>query len=281
MRKETGLTVSVGVSYTKIFAKLGSDMKKPDAVTAITRDNFRETAWMLPVADLLYCGPATTRKLRACCVHTIGDLARFDPELIRAKLGKNGIMLWRFANGEDGAPVMPAGYEPPVKSVGHGVTCVRDLEDDYEVWLVLYELAQDLGHRMREYGIEARGVQVTVRDRDLDWQQWQIPLPYPTRSPLEISQTGFELFRARYGWEKPIRALTIRGINPVNDNMPVQTDLFSDYLRREKRRKADDCIDGIRNRYGYRAIGPAALREIPPIAKDKCETVPMPPPMYR
>ena len=118
VRKETGLTVSVGVSYTKIFAKLGSDMKKPDAVTAITRDNFRETAWMLPVADLLYCGPATTRKLRACCVHTIGDLARFDPELIRAKLGKNGIMLWRFANGEDGAPVMPAGYEPPVKSVG-------------------------------------------------------------------------------------------------------------------------------------------------------------------
>ena len=281
VRKETGLTVSVGVSYTKIFAKLGSDMKKPDAVTAITRDNFRETAWMLPVADLLYCGPATTRKLRACCVHTIGDLACFDPELIRAKLGKNGIMLWRFANGEDGAPVMPAGYEPPVKSVGHGVTCVRDLEDDYEVWLVLYELAQDLGHRMREYGIEARGVQVTVRDRDLDWQQWQIPLPYPTRSPLEISQTGFELFRARYGWEKPVRALTIRGINPVNDNMPVQTDLFSDYLRREKRREADDCIDGIRNRYGYRAIGPAALREIPPIAKDKCETVPMPPPMYR
>jgi DNA polymerase-4 len=176
---------------------------------------------------------------------------------------------------------MPAGYEPRVKSVGHGVTCVRDLEDDYEVWLVLYELAQDLGHRMREYGIEARGVQVTVRDRDLDWQQWQIPLPYPTRSPLEISQTGFELFRARYGWEKPVRALTIRGINPVNDNMPVQTDLFSDYLRREKRREADDCIDGIRNRYGYCAIGPAALREIPPVATDKCETVPMPPPMYR
>ena len=278
---ETGLTVSVGVSCSKVFAKLGSDMKKPDAVTVISRNNFRETVWKLPVSDLLYCGPATTRKLRACCIYTIGDLARFDPRLIRAKLGQNGIMLWRFANGEDNAPVMPAGYEPPVKSVGHGVTCVRDLESNYEVWLVLYELAQDLGHRMREHGIDARAVQVTVRDRDLEWQQWQRPLPYPSRSPLELAQTGFELFRLRYGWEKPVRALTIRGINPVSDSLPVQTDLFNDYLKREKRRKADDCVDRIRGRFGYGAIMPAALKETPPIATDRCETVPMPPPMYR
>ena len=278
---ETGLTVSVGVSFSKIFAKLGSDMKKPNAVTVVNRANFRDTAWRLPVSDLLYCGPATTRKLRLCNILTIGDLARFDPCLVASKLGKNGVMLWRFANGEDGAQVMPSGYEPPVKSVGHGVTCVRDLENEYDVWLVFYELAQDLGHRLREYGIIAKGVQITVRDNELGWQQWQAPLPYPSKSPLEIAQAGFELFRLRYSWNKPVRALTIRAINPADEHQPVQTDLFNDYLRREKRQAADDCIDQIRGRFGYGSICAAVLSRPLPVATDKCETVPMPAMMYR
>ena len=281
VREETGLTVSVGVSFSKIFAKLGSDMKKPDAVTVVDRDNFRDTAWKLPVSDLLYCGPATTRKLRLCSILTIGDLARFDPYLIKARLGKNGLMLWRFANGEDGSQVMPSGYTVPVKSVGHGVTCVRDLDSEYDVWLVFYELAQDLGHRLRRYGIAAKGVQITVRDNSLDWRQWQAPLPYPTRSPLEIAQAGFELFRLRYRWDRPVRALTIRAIEPVHELQPVQTDLFSDYVRREKQRAADDCVDDIRSRFGYEAVRPAVLCRKLPVATDKCETVPMPAAMYR
>ena len=281
VREETGLTVSIGMSFSKIFAKLGSDMKKPDAVTVVSRENYRETAWRLPVGDLLYVGPATRRKLAACRISTIGDLARADPELLRYKLGKNGLMLWRFANGTDNSPVMPTGWTPPVKSVGHGTTCVRDLDTDYEVWRVLYELAQDVGHRLRLHGLSARGVQVTVRDRDLAWNQWQLPLPCPTQSPYELAQAGFALFRERFAWPKPIRALTIRGISLCHASEPVQTDLFNDYALREKRRLADDCVDSLRSRFGPRAVVAASLLGDLLLAQDRCETVPMPGLMFQ
>ena len=281
VREETGLTVSIGVSYSKIFAKLGSDMKKPDACTVVSRENYRETAWKLPVSDLLYVGPATTRKLAKYSIGTIGDLACADPEFLRKRLGKNGIMLWNFANGTDYAQVMPEEYTAPVKSVGHGTTCVRDLETNYEVWLVLYELAQDVGHRLRENGITARAVQVTVRDKDLGWVQWQTPLPYPSQSPYEIAAAGYALFRERWDWPKPIRALTIRGINPGREDAPVQTDLFNDYAAREKRRKLDDAVDDLRRRFGTRIVVPGSLQKTLPIAQDRCETVPMPSPMYQ
>ena len=280
VREETGLTVSIGVSFSKIFAKLGSDMKKPDAVTVVSRENYRDTAWRLPVSDLLYAGPATTRKLAACRVYTIGDLARADPALIGYKLGKNGLMLWRFANGMDNSPVMPDGWAPPVKSIGHGTTCVRDLDTDYEVWRVLYELAQDVGHRLRLHGLTARGVQLSVRDRDLGWYQWQLPLPCPTQSPYELAQAGFALFRERYAWPKPVRALTIRGISPGLATAPVQTDLFNDYALRERRRQVDDCVDRLRGRFGPRSVVAASLLGPLLMAQDRCETVPMPQVMY-
>lgn len=278
---ETGLTVSIGVSFSKIFAKLGSDMKKPDAVTVISRANFRDRIWPLPVSELLYVGPATTRKLTLLNVLTIGELARLNPELIRAKLGKNGIMLWRFANGADNSPVMPADFVPPIKSIGHGTTCVRDLDTNYEVWRVLYELAQDVGHRLRRHGLTANGVQITVRDNDLDYRQYQIPLSYPTRSPLDIAQAGYALFQLRYPWHKPVRALTIRGINLTSEHQPVQLDMFCDAQRRERRQALDDCVDDIRRRFGYRAICAADLMGELHMAQDKCETVVMPGLMFQ
>ena len=281
VKKETGLTVSIGVSFSKIFAKLGSDMKKPDAVTVVSHGNYRETAWKLPVSDLLYVGPATTRKLARYSIRTIGDLANADPEFLHGRLGKNGVMLWRFANGTDGAMVMPQDYVAPVKSIGHGTTCVRDLETDYEVWQVLYELAQDIGHRLRIHEMTAKAVQLFVRDKDLGWYQWQMPLSFPSQSPYEIATAGYALFRDHYFWPKPVRALTIRGINPGRATNPVQTDLFSDYLLRDKRRRVDDAVDGLRQRFGYRIVFPASLQEQMPVAQDRCETVPMPSPMYR
>ena len=281
VKKEIGLTVSIGVSFNKIFAKLGSDMKKPDAVTVISESNFREKVWPLAVSELLYVGPATTRKLRMLNVNTIGDLAECDPDLLLHKFGKNGIMLWRFANGTDHSPVMPAEYTPPVKSVGHGTTCVKDLDNDYQVWLVLYELAQDIGHRLRDYRITVHGVQITVRDNDLAVFQYQMPLVYPTQSPLEIAQAGYALFKAQYRWPKPVRALTIRGITPGRDDAPVQIDIFNDYERREKRRALDDAVNQIRGRFGYSSIRPASLMNDLYMAKDKCETVMMPGLMYR
>ena len=281
VRSETGLTVSIGVSFSKVFAKLGSDMKKPDAVTIISRDNYRETAWKLPVSDLLYVGPATTRKLASYSIFTIGDLACADPGILRYKLGKNGIMLWRFANGTDGAAVMPQNYVAPIKSVGHGTTCVCDLQTDYEVWRVLYELAQDVGHRLRLHGITVKGVQLCVRDEDLAWYSWQLPLPYPSQSPYEIAQAGFALFRECYSWSRDVRALTIRGIHTGSETVPVQIDMFNDYARRDRQKNVDDAIDGIRNRFGTGAVFAASLMGDLKMAQDRCETVPMPEPMYR
>ena len=281
VKDEIGLTVSIGVSFNKIFAKLGSDMKKPDAVTVITKENFRDKVWPLPASDLLYVGRATTRKLAKYNVHTIGELAMCTPDMMHSSFGKNGLMLWAFANGLDCSPVMPADYTVPVKSVGHGTTCVRDLESNYEVWQVMYELAQDVGHRLREYRLMANGVQITVRDTDLGWQQFQCPLRYSTQSPLEIAQAAFALFVEKYWWPKPVRALTVRGIKMSDANAPVQVDMFNDYQRREKQRSLDDAIDEIRRRWGYTAIRPASLMGHMLLATDKCETVPLPGLMYR
>ena len=176
---------------------------------------------------------------------------------------------------------MPADFVAPIKSVGHGTTCVCDLESEYLVWLVLYELAQDVGHRLRKHDLAANGVQITVKDKDLDYRQYQTPLSFPTQSPLEIAQTGFELFRRRYPWHKPVRALTIRGINLSSEHQPVQLDMFCDAERRERRKALDDCVDDIRRRFGNRAIYAASLMGDLKMAQDKCETVLMPGLMYQ
>lgn len=281
IREETGLTVSVGVSFTKVFAKLGSDMKKPDAVTVVSKGNYKDTAWALPVSDLLYVGPATTRKLNDMCVMTIGDLANTDPNLIHRKLGKNGLMIRAFARGEDNSIVQPSTYVPPVKSVGHGVTCVRDLDNNYEVWLVLLELAQDVGHRLRQHEIRAKGVGLHVRDSELRGFSQQTRLHYPTQSPYELAVAAYDLFKLKYRWERSIRSLTITAILVEREDGPVQTDIFGDYLRHEKRQAVDDAIDGIRARFGYDSIKNASLMGELHMAKDKCETVLMPGIMYR
>ena len=145
VREELGLTVSIGVSFNKIFAKLGSDMKKPDAITVITKDGFRDKVWPLHCSELLYCGPATTRKLENVGIHTIGDIARTDPAFIKRLLGVNGLALWTYAIGEDRSRVMHKDFVSPVKSVGHGITCIADLENEDEVFRVMLELSQDVG----------------------------------------------------------------------------------------------------------------------------------------
>ena len=168
VREELGITVSIGVSFNKIFAKLGSDMKKPDAITVLDDDNWRERIWPIPVSELLYVGRSTARKLMDRCVYTIGDLARTDPTLLTSWFGKNGLGLWIFANGEDNSRVRPDGYEAPIKSVGHGITCSCDLHHNEEVWKVMLELSQDIGRRLREYHLCGKGVRLYIRENELD-----------------------------------------------------------------------------------------------------------------
>lgn len=186
---ELGLTISVGVSFNKIFAKLGSDMKKPDAVTVIPKDTFRDKIWGLPAADLLGVGRATQRVLDSYCIRTIGDLAKTDPDFLNRRLGKNGIALWQYANGNDRSRVMNADFVSPVKSVGHGITTIEDLENDEQVWPVFLELTQDIGHKLRVHKKCADGVAIHIRDNTLFSKQWQTALDM--LKELKLSH-GFE-----------------------------------------------------------------------------------------
>ncbi len=259
VKVELGLTVSIGVSFNKIFAKLGSDLKKPDAVTVISPSNYKEVVWPLPCSDLIYVGRATKRKLAVYGMHTIGDIAAADTEFLKRILGINGVTLWTFASGSDTARVMPQDYETPIKSIGHGITCVEDLVDEAEVFHVMLQLAQDVGHKLRQNDFLARGVEITVKDNKLAWNQYQAQLEVPSQSPTELANRARILFNARYDWHLPVRAVTIRAINLIPRSQPVQLLLYDDPVRREKREKLEDAVEDIRARFGKSAIYNACL----------------------
>ena len=259
IKAELGLTVSIGVSYNKIFAKLGSDMKKPDAVTEISRETFKEKVWPLPTSDLLFVGRATAAKLSNYGIHTIGDIAATEPDFLKRLLGVNGLQLWQYASGKDDSPVMHKDFVSPIKSVGHGITCVADLLDDEEVWKVMLELSQDVGHRLRLHKLKATGVQISIRSNNLGFRQFQAPLSLSTQSPMVIAKKAHTIFQANYRWSTPVRAVTVRAINLIPQGMPEQIDLFADMRRVEKAEKLDDCIEEIRRRFGKKAVFQACL----------------------
>ena len=256
---ELGITVSVGVSYNKIFAKLGSDIKKPDATTVITESNYRDVVWPLPAADLLGVGRATLAKLTAYGVKTIGDLANCDPGILKSWFGKWGLFLHVYANGRDNSPVAEIGMEGIVKSVGNSTTCPRDLLNDDDAHIVFQNLAESVAERMREQGLMARTVQISLRTNDLFWFERQMALPQPTFISTEICDAAMKLLRQNWHWEKPLRSIGVRGTNLVPINRIRQLSLFADEQRREKAERMEYAIDDIRRRFGHYAIDRALL----------------------
>ncbi len=256
---ELGLTISAGVSFNKIFAKLGSDMKKPDAVTCIERGTFKEQIWGLPASDMLGVGRATDKTLSSYGIRTIGQLAAAPESLLEYKFGKNGLALKRFANGEDGSPVMQSDYVSPVKSVGHGITTLQDLEDSSEVWCVMLELAQEIGTKLRVHKKRAGGIAIDIRDNELHFKQWQRKMTLPTHSSMLLAKAAFDLFHTNYQWSKPIRSVIVRAINLVDEDYPIQFDLFSDATAVDKRERLETAIETIRYRFGNDAIKNAVL----------------------
>ena len=256
-REELGLTASAGVSWNKIFAKLGSDMKKPDATTVITEENFRDKVWPLPVGDLLYVGRATRQKLQNRGIYTIGDLANRDVHRLRLLLGVWGETLWSFANGLDSAPVRLNGEESIVKSVGNSTTTVRDLVNDTEVKLIIYVLAESVAARLRKHGLKCRTVAISVRSNDLYSFERQGKLLIPSFLSDEIAEKAMELFKSNYRWDKPIRSLGVRGADLVTANGHVQIDLFDgDNLETET---LEQTIDTIRKRFGHYSVQRCAM----------------------
>lgn len=254
VREELGLTVSIGVSYNKIFAKLGSDMKKPDAITQIRREEVQDKIWPLDCSEMIYCGRATTAKLAKYGIHTIGQVAETDPSFLKHLLGVNGLALWRFANGTDTSRVMHKDFVSPVKSIGHGITCTADLDGEDEVWRVILELSQDIGHRLRVHELSARGVQVYVRGNDLLGSQFQCKLPFTTQLPSEIANAAFRVFRERYRWSSKVRAVTVRAIDLVPQTSPNQLSIFINAEKLDRRERLQDAIEELRGRFGKTAM---------------------------
>jgi len=281
VREELGLTVSIGVSYNKIFAKLGSDMKKPDAITEIRRDTYKDMVWPLAADEMIYCGRATKAKLGNYGIRTIGDIAQTDPEFLRRLLGVNGLALWRYANGTDQSRVMHRDFVSPVKSIGHGITCVADLNDEEEVWKVILALSQDVGHRLRVHELSARGVQVSVRGNDLLGSQFQCKLPCKTQLPSEIASAANRLFQERYRWGSKVRAVCVRAIDLVPHSDPDQLSIFVDTAKLERRERLEDMVEEIRSRFGKHAITYGILMGDLKMPDDGRHSVKMPGLMYQ
>ncbi len=269
VREELGLTISVGVSFNKIFAKLGSDYKKPDATTVITVDNFRSLVWPLPVTDLLFVGRAAAKVLRQYGVTTIGELAAFDRLALTELLGKQGGQLWNYANGLENSPVAPAGTYTPPKSVGNGETFPRNLTRRDEVGRGVAMLADQVAVRLRRHAMKATTLQVTIRDPQFKDICRQRPLEAPTNTARELYRAAMDILARSWKSGAPIRAITLTAHNLIPEGEAAeQLDLFQSAApqRRDKVEKLERTMDAIRSKYGKGAVTVAALapKEEPP-----------------
>ena len=254
VKKELGITVSEGISWNKIYAKLGSDYKKPDAITEFNRENYKSLIWKLPASDLLYVGRSTNRTLSKYGIHTIGDLACTDPDFLLKTLGKMGLVIHSCANGWDESPVATEGYSAPIKSIGNSTTTPRDLENDLDVQIIFMALAESVSARLRKHGFKCNTVAISIRDNGLYHFSRQMHLREPTDITDEIMNAAMELFRNNYDWSHPIRSLGVRGADLVTADIPVQMSLFMNEEKRAKQEKMDKAVDEIRRRFGYFSI---------------------------
>ncbi len=254
VRQELGLFCSVGVSFNKIFAKLGSDMRKPDATTVIDPEHFRDIVWPLPVSELLYVGPSTRRRLARVGVRTIGGLARMREQDARGMLGKWGDVLWAYANGLDQSAVMKGHTSHVIKSVGNSTTTPRDLENDDDVRLIIFVLAESVAARLRQYGFKGRTVQIYLRDNQLRSIERQTKLKEASDLAQELAEKAMTLFSQQYDWKHPLRSLGVRACDLVTAHDLVQLSWLEDEQRRQRQRHLELAMDQIRSRYGYYSI---------------------------
>ena len=252
VKSELGVSVSVGVSFNKIFAKLGSDLKKPDATTVIECDRFKEVVWPLPVKELLYVGRATHNKLKRRGIFTIGDLANANPESLKFWLGKMGIVLWQFANGLDTSPVSNIGAKSLIKTVGNSTTAPRNLISDEDIRIILTVLCESVSARLREYGFICRTVQLGIRDNELEWIERQGKLEIPNRTAKSIFELAFALYK-KHANGRPVRSLSVRAcdLEPVDF---MQLSLLPEARRLEKQEELESAVDGLRSRFGHFSV---------------------------
>ena len=257
LRQEVGLTISVGVSFNKVFAKLGSDYKKPDATTVISRENWRDIVWPLPVGDLLFVGRAARRTLGQYGVETIGQLAACKPEMLEQLMGKMGVQLYRYANGLDDAPVRPQHQREPVKSVGNSTTFPENLTRWEEIRSGLQLLSDSVAGRLRKEGLYCGGVAVAVKDAQFRTVSRQLRPGAPTHLMRDIFEAAQELTRRIWKAPTPVRLLSVTALY-ITDSADSyqQLDLLAGDapLRDQRQEQLESAMDTIRGKYGRDAI---------------------------
>lgn len=251
VREEFKLTCSIGVSFNKIFAKLGSDYKKPDATTVITEENFRDIVWPLPAADLLFVGGATASRLSQVNIRTIGDIANSSREFMEDYLGKAGQMLWLYANGIDESPVAPSDEQRQYKSIGNSMTTPNDILNRAQAAGTFHTLSASVASRLRKHKLLGCNVAISVRDKDLMTYEHQKTLFEPTNSEKVIYDAAMELFDESYDWHTVIRSVGVRCSKVIPEDAGVQLSMFSDtQQKKDEDSKLNKAIDDINRRFG-------------------------------
>lgn len=262
IKSELGITVSIGVSFNKVFAKLGSDYKKPDAVTEISRNNYKDIVFPLDVSALLFVGKRTADQLRIMGIKTIGELASASPDILEMRFGKNGEMLSKYARGEDNDPVQIT--EAESKSIGNGFTFKHDLVGRDECRIGIEYLSEEIGSKLRSRGLKCSTVQVTIKDEYLRSIQRNAPQNPPSDISSEIADTAYRLLCKEWKAEKPIKMITVTAVNLVNaDTVSEQIDMFGDNNDNERRKleTKEATVDKIRERFGMNSILKASVMD--------------------
>lgn len=257
VKSEIGITVSIGLSFNKVFAKLGSDYKKPDAVTVINKSNYEDIVWNLPCSDLLIIGKATTKKLNAYGIYTIGDVANADDKFMKNIFGKNGEMLQHFARGEDYSPVRHMNLSRDIKSIGNSTTTPRDLKNNEDAKIIFTVLAESVARRMRKHNLKGITLTISVRDNELNTFTRQCKMSAPTNVSTELIKYAMSLFNANYNWDKPIRSLGLSVTDFDYDNI-LQYDLSGSVQKREKLERLETAVDKLKDRYGSYCVQKAS-----------------------
>lgn len=259
IKEELKITVSIGVSFNKVFAKLGSDLKKPDGITVITRENFKEKVWPLDAGKLLYVGKQTLLKLNSRGIYTIGDIANSDLNMMKKSFGKQGEMLYNYANGYDMEPVANINAEREVKSISNSVTTARNLQTLDEVKLLLYSISDGVAFRARRDGVKGNIVSVLIKDENFNPITRQIKLDFHTDTSREIANAAISLFEKNYNWEADVRLLgvALSGFSKLSDT--VQLSVFDDDTKRERVRKIETVQDELKQKFGYDCLKRAVL----------------------
>lgn len=254
IKKELGITVSIGVSYNKIFAKLGSDLKKPDAVTVISKNDFKEIVWPLSTDAIIGIGSKTKKKLMYMNINTLGELAKADVNLLKRKLGIRGLYLWQYANGYDTSEVCDYYHRDKIKSISRGVTTKADLNSYDEVKKIFEELAIEVSKKLIEEDLKAGGVRITIRDKNLSYVSFQKVFTETSISALRLNDKAMELFKERYDFKEAIRSLTISAINLTRNTKTEQLSLFAP-KKVIKDDRLEKVFNEIRKKFGSDKIG--------------------------